>query len=294
MWGWAASLTGAVVLLGGLVPSATPAATAVPDVTIIGDSVMTGVLWHADAVAIVQKDLQVNWDVAVCRTLTGISCPFEGARPATLVQVVDTDGVGLGKTVVVECGYNDPESSFAADVDQSIGTLLGAGVEKILWVNLHEATPELAAMNRVLVAAAAQHPQVTLLDWNSYSQGHNDWFQTDLIHLTAGGGVGLATLIHAAVWTALAPPLVAVLQPLPPAQVGRPYSALVRVAGGRPPYIWRAVSGPLPWGLHLRPDGRIDGTPRKAGRVEVTLRASDSDNVTTFERQQIRVSPAAS
>ena len=294
MWAWAASLTGAVVLLGGLVPSATPAVTAVPDVTIIGDSVMTGVLWHADAVAIVQKDLQVQWDVAVCRTLTGTSCPFDGARPATLVQVVDADGAGLGKTVVVECGYNDPAGTFAEDVEESIDTLLGAGVETILWVNFHEATPELTAMNRVLVAAAARHPQVTLLDWTNYSQGHNDWFQTDLIHLTAGGGVGLATLIHGAVWKALAPPLVAVLQPLPPAQVGRPYSAQVRVTGGRPPYIWRAVSGPLPRGLHLRPDGRIDGTPLKAGRVDFVLRATDSDAVNALERQQIRVAAARS
>ena len=291
---WAATLAGAVVLLGGLTSSAMPAASSVPDVTIIGDSVMTGVLWHADAVAIVQQDLQVRWEVAVCRTLTGTSCPFDGERPATLVQVVGADGVGLGKTVVVECGYNDLGGTFAEDVEESIDALLGAGVEKILWVNFHEAAPELAAMNRVLVAAAARHPEVTLLDWNGYSQGHNDWFQTDLIHLTAGGGVGLATLVHAAVWTALAPPLVAVSQPLPPAQVGRPYSAQVRVTGGRPPYTWRAVSGPLPRGLHLRPDGRIDGTPLRAGRVEFLLRATDSDDVSALERQQIRVAAARS
>jgi hypothetical protein len=289
---WAATLAGAVVLLGGLTSSAMPAASSVPDVTIIGDSVMTGVLWHADAVAITQKNLQVRWEVAVCRTLTGTSCPFEGDRPPTLVQVVEADGAGLGKTVVVECGYNDPVGTFAEDVEESIDALLGAGVERILCVNFHEATPELAAMNEVLVAAAARHPEVTLLDWNSYSQGHNDWFQTDLIHLTADGGVGLATLLHAAVWKALAPPLLAVLRPLPPAQVGRPYTAQVRAAGGRPPYAWQAVAGPLPRGLHLRPDGRIDGTPLKAGRIDFMLRATDSDDVTALERQQIRVAPA--
>jgi hypothetical protein len=294
MRAWAAGLTVLVALLGGLSPSATTAASTAPDVTIIGDSVMTGVLWHADAVAIMQKDLQVRWDVAVCRTLTGTSCPFDGERPTTLVQVVDGDGGGLGKTVVVECGYNDPVGTFAGDVEQSIDALLAAGVDRILWVNYHEATPQLVVMNQVLMAAAARHPEVTLLDWNSYSQGHNDWFQTDLIHLTVDGGVGLATLVHAAVWKALAPPLVALVRPLPPAQVGQPYSAQVRVTGGRPPYMWRAVSGPMPLGLHLRPDGRIDGTPRKAGRVQVMLRATDSDEVTALERQQIRVSPAAS
>jgi hypothetical protein len=289
---WAASLLGAVVLVGASASSATPGTSPVPDVTVIADSVMTAVTWHSDALAVMQKGLEVRWEVAVCRTLTGTSCPFDGERPTTLVQVVQEDGASLGKTVVVECGYNDPEGTFAQDVESSIDTLLDAGVTKILWVNLHQATPQFVAMNKVLTLVAAAHPQVTLLDWNTYADGHNDWFQTDLIHLTTTGGVGLATFLHAAVWRALAPPLVAAARPLPPAQVGRPYSAQVRVSGGRPPYSWRSVTGPLPRGLHLRPDGRIDGTPLRAGQAQFMLRATDSENVTALEREQIRVAAA--
>jgi hypothetical protein len=197
---WAASLLGAVVLVGASASPATTGTPPVPDVTVIADSVMTAVTWHSNALAVMQKGLQMRWEVAVCRTLTGTSCPFDGERPATLVQVVESAGPSLGKTVVVECGYNDPEGTFAQDVESSIDALLNAGVTKILWVNLHDATPQLIAMNKVLTIVAAAHPQVTLLDWNTYADGHNDWFQTDLIHLTTTGGVGLATFLHAAVW----------------------------------------------------------------------------------------------
>ncbi len=290
---WAASLLGAVVLVGASASSATPGTPPVPDVTVIADSVMTAVTWHSNARAVMQKGLQVDWEVAVCRTLTGTSCPFDGERPPTLVQVVESDGESLGKTVVVECGYNDPEGTFAQDVESSIDALLEAGATKILWVNLHEAAPQFTAMNKVLTLVAAEHPQVSLLDWNTYADGHNDWFQTDLIHLTTNGGVGLATFIHAAVWKALAPPLVAVARPLPPARVGRPYSAQVRVTGGRPPYTWRSLTGPLPRGLHLRPNGRIDGTPLRPGQGQFMLRATDSENVTALEREEIRITAAS-
>jgi Putative Ig domain len=287
---WTASLAGAVVLCSSVVPAATPnAGPGAPGITIIGDSVMTGVLWHANAVAIMQQGLNVEWQVAVCRTLTGVSCPFDGSRPPNLVQLVQSEGPQLGDTVVVECGYNDPEDTFGQAVEQSIDALLAAGVERILWVNLHAATPQLASMDIQLEAVAAEHPQVTLLDWNDYSNGHNDWFQTDLIHLTVGGGVGLAGFLHLAVMRALAPPLVAVDHALPAARVGHAYSAFVRVSGGRPPYAWRAVSGPLPRGLHLRPNGWIEGTPRRAGKVTIVFRATDSDDVAVLERQQITV-----
>ncbi len=155
---WAASLLGAVVLVGASASSATPGTSPVPDVTVIADSVMTAVTWHSDALAVMQKGLEVRWEVAVCRTLTGTSCPFDGERPTTLVQVVQEDGASLGKTVVVECGYNDPEGTFAQDVESSIDTLLAAGVTKILWVNLHQAAPQFVAMNKVLTLEAAAHP----------------------------------------------------------------------------------------------------------------------------------------
>jgi Putative Ig domain len=291
--GWTASLAGVVVLCCCLAPSAAPnAGPGAPSVTIIADSVMTGVLWDHDAVAVMQKGLNVTWQVAVCRTLAGISCPFDGSRPPTLLELVEAEGAELGQTVVVECGYNDPLSTFGGAVQESIEALLAAGVQRIVWVNYHAGTSDLAAKNGILDQVAAQYPQVTVLDWNDYANGHNDWFQTDLIHLLENGGIGLAGYIHLALMRAFAPPLLAVARSLPTARVGHPYSAYVRVTGGRPPYAWRAVSGPLPPGLHLRPNGWIEGTPRRPGKAMIMFRATDSDELAVVERQQLVVAAA--
>ena len=280
-----------VLASAAVLATASSAAQPIPEVTIIGDSVMTGVLWHPQAVAIMQYELGVHWDVAICRTLVGESCPFDGERPPTLLDVVQADGSSISPTVIVEVGYNDPPASFATEVDESIRALLAAGVQHILWVDLHEAQAQYAAMNDVLAAAKIRYPQVTVVDWNGYAQSNYSWFQSDGVHLTTAGGVALATLLHAAVMTATAPPLVVQARPLPVGRVGAPYVAQVTVSGGRPPYRWRSASGALPRGLHLRPDGRIDGVPRRACLRSVKLSATDADGISVVEQVRFDVRP---
>ena len=93
---------------------------------VIGDSVATGMYWHDDAIAVMQKKLGVYWDVAVCRTIDGTSCPFDGERAPTLLQVVAARGV-VPPTVVVEVGYNDPAGTFSTEVDRAMSALIAAG-----------------------------------------------------------------------------------------------------------------------------------------------------------------------
>ncbi len=291
---WAASLLSAVGLLGVAPAASAPAAaTRLPDVTVIGDSVMTGVIWHPAAMAVAQKDLQVRWEVAVCRTLIGVSCPFEGERPPTLVDLVRDAGPTMGKIVVVEAGYNDPVSTYPEAVEESVEALLAAGVRQILWLNLREVSEQFVEMNHVLAAAADLHPELQIVDWNRSSSNEWHWFQGDGIHLTPDGGIGLATLIHENVWRAIAPALVVSPAPFPQARVGQPYAARAKASGGRAPYRWQSV-GALPRGLHLRPDGRIDGTPLRRGPVSFELRVTDSVGGTTTELEQILVEPARS
>src|SRR5689334_5014145 len=95
-----ATIAAVVFSAAVLAATASGAAQPVPDVTIIGDSVMTGVFWHPEAVTIMQYGLAVHWDVAICRTLTGESCPFDGSRPPTLLDVVQTDGSSISPTVI--------------------------------------------------------------------------------------------------------------------------------------------------------------------------------------------------
>jgi hypothetical protein len=58
--------------------------------------------------------------------------------------------------------------------------------------------------------------------------------------------------------------------------VGAPYSYRLRVAGGVKPFKWRVI-GKLPAGLKLAAKtGALSGTPRKAGKYNVTFRVTDA------------------
>ena len=284
--GWIASFAAALIV--GLAMIGPSGAAEPPRVTVIGDSVLTAVEWNATPLSIFEQGLDLQLDIGVCRTIEGVSCPFEGGNVPTLLDVVNTLGSRLGSTVLVEVGYNDPPSEFAQRVEDAVDALLAAGVQRILWANMREWQQQYIGMNQILAAAAARHPQLTLIDWEGYSHDHYSWFQGDGVHLVYDGAVAMATLFNAAIKQALAPPVqqqplappVAALTiagtPLPVAHVGRPYSARLAAEGGDAPYSWRLTSGPLPRGMHLLADGRITGRPRLPGRLELTLQAADS------------------
>ena len=294
--GWITSF--AAALVAGLAMIGSSAAADPPQVTVIGDSVLTAVEWNATPLAILEQGLDVQLDVGVCRTLEDVSCPYEGGHVPTLLDEVNTYGSRLGSTVLVEVGYNDPAPEFAQRVEDSINALLAAGVQRILWANMREWQQQYIGMNQILVEAAARHPQLTIIDWEGYSHDHYDWFQGDGIHLVYGGAVAMATLFNSAIKQALAPPpqeplsppLAAITiprTPLPVAHVGRPYAARLAAEGGDAPYSWRLTSGPLPSGLHLLANGRITGTPRRTGRVALVLQAADREGAKAVQRASL-------
>lgn len=256
-----------------------------PQVTVIGDSVLTAVQWNAEPLAILQQGLQMQLEIGICRRLTGVSCPFDGGRVPTLLDVVNTLGPQLGKVVLVEVGYNDDHDTFAQSVEQSIDALLAAGVQHILWANLHGFTQQWLDMNAVLDAAARRHPELTVIDWNGYAGNHWSWFQGDSIHLRLDGAMAMAQLFRTAIDKALDPVVIAGA-PLPLARVGVPYRAQLVARGGERPYNWRVVGGSLPKGLHLRPGGSIDGIPRHNGRVKIVVSVVDGRGIPATPRPE--------
>jgi len=259
-----------------------------PHVLLIGDSVATGMQWHDDAIAVVQRGLAFTWDVAVCRRLVGTSCTFQGVTPPNLVDRVESLGT-VPPIVVVEMGYNDFEATFAASVEQSIRTLLQHGAQHILWLTLREVHHPYIHMNRILARAAARHPQLTLVDWNRYARSHPEWFQDDGEHLIDAGGVAMAGLIHLAV-DEVTEPLAVVPGRVRPARAGRPYSIQLNASGGERPYRWQ-LAGPPPRGLHLLAGGRLYGTPRVAQQAWLTLHVSDAEGQSASRRVLLRVEP---
>jgi hypothetical protein len=239
--------------------------------TVIADSVLTAVQWNAVPRAILTRGLDVQLDVGICRRIAEQSCPFDGERVPTLLDLVQQAGASLGDVVLVEVGYNDPETTFAADVEDAIDALLAAGVKHILWANLRGLTDHYRRMNAALAAVASRHPEVTVVDWDGYSRPHWEWFQSDSIHLDYTGAMHMATLFHTALVRALAPPFLLDTRSLPPARPGAPYAARLVAEGGVRPYAWRVLGGPLPRGLHLLADGRLVGHVTRAVGVRVQV-----------------------
>jgi Putative Ig domain len=258
-----------------------------PQLTVIGDSVLTAVIWNQAPLAILEDGFDVNMQVGVCRTLTGTSCPFEGGRVPTLLDLVHTLGAQLGPNVVVELGYNDPAGTFQQNLEQSIAALLAAGVQRILWVNLHEWRPQYARMNDVLDAAGQRHPELTVLDWRTYSNNRWSWFQGDGVHLTYEGAIAMATFLHDSILEGLSPLAVGDVE-APAATVGRPYDLTLSAEGGMPPYRW-SETGVRLRGLRLLASGRLYGTPTRAGRVSLQVRVTDSFGYTASRRLVLTV-----
>jgi hypothetical protein len=282
-------------VLVALAAATTSGAASQPEVTVIGDSVLTAVQWNQTPLATLAQGFDLQMEIGVCRRIEGESCPYEGGNVPTLVELVPQLGSSMAKSVIVEVGYNDPQDVFAQEVDDAVKLLLRSGVTRILWVNLHEAEGQYPAMNQSLVAAAQRYPQLTIVDWNSVANGHPEWFQIDGIHLLLPGAQAMATLLHNALVqvafsSAPAPPVFPIPVPPPPpdpplvlspaalpaARVGHPYATRLVATGGTAPYRWQVTSGPLPAGLRLLADGRLSGTPRHARHVGLSFRVVDA------------------
>lgn len=271
-------LAAAISALALAAGSAAGRAPGDPHVLLIGDSVASELQWNADAVTIVQRGLAFDWQVAVCRRLVETSCPFDGSEAPTLLDVVSTLG-SVPPTVVVEMGYNDPEETFAADVQTTLHALFAAGAKHVLWLTLRAVRDPYPALDAILAGAAASEPRLRLVDWNALSGNHPEWFQGDGIHLDHTGALAMAHAVHGAVMSVV-DPLHELPARLPKLRVGRLFAVKLHAAGGTPPYRFQIASGAPPRGLHLLLNGRIYGTPRTRAALRFSVRVTDADGST--------------
>jgi len=295
----AALLAGLTAL--AIAAAATGASPAQPHVTVLGDSVLTAVQWNEAPLATLQKGFDMYVDVGVCRTVAGISCPYEGGRVPTLMDVIAGMGIRLGPLVLVEVGYNDDPAVFEREVDDAVEAMIAVGVRRILWVNVPATNEHWQTMDDALDAVASRYGQMTIVDWNETSRNQWHWFQGDGVHLLYPGAIALATLLNQALVQATAPPPPPVpLRPhgaaLPSALVGRRYTTHLDIESGTAPYRWRSLSGPLPRGLHLLASGTISGVPRRAVRMPLVFQVTDAAGAVATIRETMVVrqpAPAA-
>ena len=273
---------------------------ALPRVTFIGDSVATALAYDATAQAILAQGIDLRLELAPCRRIAQDSCPYEGVRPPNVIQLVETLGPALGPTVVVSVGYNDYEDQYARNIEDALAALRKAGVEHVLWATLRAAHHGYLTMNDAIEAAAAHHPELTVVDWNLYSRSHPDWFQADGLHLYGEGAQRMATLFHSDLAKLGIPvkasppptpriPLQIVRSDLPAATSGKAFAARLTARGGRAPYRW-SRGAVFPSWLRLTARGVLTGTVRaRPGRLVVAVRVTDAKGASATRRLILRV-----
>jgi hypothetical protein len=283
----------ALVALAALAVAASSPARpeAVRHVTLIGDSVADAIPGNDSARAILEQGIDLDLEVAPCRRVEGEGCPYQGVRPPSAVQLIQSMGSKLGDNVVVAVGYNDFEDEYAGNLEDAIRALAAAGVKHVWWLTMRAARHPYLTMNAAIEQAAERHPLLSVIDWNLYSRSHPDWFQDDGLHLLRGGADGMATLIHKTLLAAgvAAAPARITTKTLPLAHRGKAYRARLVAVAGATPYRW-ALLERAPAGIHLAPNGTVSGTPRaKVGRYTFNVRVRDARGSITTRRLTLRI-----
>ena len=192
---YAASAIGRVTRAGAAATPSRP--KPLPRVTLISDSVAAPIAFDSGAESILANGIDLFFEPGQARTLGPTQAT--GIAPPTVLDLIARLGRRLGPTVVVEIGNNDFSSTYAANMESALDALRDAGVEHVLWLTLH-LTPKhttYATMNAAIAAAAAHHPELSVLDWNAYVAPHPEWFQADGVHLTGDGPRALAEFVRA-------------------------------------------------------------------------------------------------
>ncbi|MGI8974254.1 MAG: putative Ig domain-containing protein [Gaiella sp.] len=284
-----------IASLAVLVGSSATVSTAdtLPRVTLIGDSIASALAYTPSAIRLLKPGIDLQLDLAPCRRVAPNSCPYDGRRASTVLELVESAGADLGSTVIVAVGYNDFEAPYPENIKDAVVALRRAGVKRILWVTLRAERHSYLSMNDAIREAGARSPDVTVVDWNALARTHPDWFQDDGLHLKPEGAIRMASLFRQALveLAVPTPPLVVTTPALPLGRIGSDYGIRLSAVGGGTPYRWSSGLR-LPRGLHLTPAGRIYGTPVRVGSFPVVLKVTDAAGTPVTKQFVLRVRPS--
>jgi len=163
-----------LLALAGLAPAAGggKASGSNPRATVFGDSIAGALDYVPEAREFLGEGLDLRLELAPCRRLVPLSCPYMGVRPPSVLDVVAASSLlQLGNIVVVDVGYNDPANNYDTDMPRVVEALLGRGVGHIVWVTLRERNDDYRAINEIIRVQARRWPQVQIADWEAASRG---------------------------------------------------------------------------------------------------------------------------
>jgi hypothetical protein len=143
----------------------------------VGDSVMLGAARHLRT-----PGAQVTIDAVVGRQASAALDVLEQLRAAGEKPEV----------VLIHIGNNGTlrEQQFEAMMK------VLKNVPSVVFVNTKVPRRWQDPNNAVLSAGAQRHPNIVLVDWLSYSEGHPEWFRSDGYHLQPEGAEAYAGLLR--------------------------------------------------------------------------------------------------
>ena len=108
----------------------------------------------------------------------------------SIIKNLQSQG-SLGNTVIIELGAN---GAFTEKQFTDILKLLGSDTQIVL-INTRVPKPWESIVNQLLAEAAADTPNIKLVDWYSASSGHNEYFYADGVHLQEAGVQAYVSLV---------------------------------------------------------------------------------------------------
>jgi hypothetical protein len=166
------------------------------------------------------------------------------------------------------------------------------GLESVVVLNPDISNPDIS--NASLWLAPGEQAKITL---RIYDEDLNDGVTFDPATDVAPAMVA-QSVNTSAVDDPLPEPAVAVAftittGTLPEGQVNVPYGASLGVVGGEGPFTWSLLSGSLPGGIVLDPDGTLSGTATATGDYAFEVGVTDSSTPAKTDVQEVRLIIAA-
>jgi hypothetical protein len=162
-----------------------------PRVTMVTDSVGGILFWVSSARDELAEGLDFHLEVKTCRKLVSPGCYAYDEVPPSALETIQKLGPDLGHLVVIDVGYNDVAEGYDKGLDSIMGALAAAGVERVVWVTLHNR----AGIDEQIRAAPARWPQLVVADWAPVAAGDPSWF-VDGAHMNELGSRAFARFLR--------------------------------------------------------------------------------------------------
>lgn len=139
-----------------------------------------------DEITAIGDSLMIDVKPALETSLSGIMVDGQIGRQMyqapDVISKLQKEGK-LRKIVMIELGTNG--SFTEKQLIKTLDALKGA--KRVVLVNTRVPRPWEASVNETLATVLQSYPDITLIDWYSASEGHDDYFYPDGVHLNKKG-----------------------------------------------------------------------------------------------------------